>query len=111
MTIVDQPWLLGWKDDRLFMEAHTPLEDDTRDWPNVLPGLLKYEMIAAPGSVTGEPEPHRAHRITAESLGVPLPVLEGDTDISAYMEEAVLVNNIAVPPRTISEQVAKQDGD
>ena len=40
VTIVDQPWLAGWHDNRLYLEAHQPLQDDIRDWPWFLPCML-----------------------------------------------------------------------
>lgn len=111
VTIVDQPWLLGWKDDRLFLEAHTPLDDDERDWASLLPGLLKFEMIAAPYLDAGEPDAYRVHRVTGESRGIPLPVLHKDTDIDVYVEDALLVNNVVVYPSSDAEQVAQQAAD
>ena len=32
VTVVNQPLLLGWRDDRLMVQAYEPLEDDERDW-------------------------------------------------------------------------------
>jgi L,D-transpeptidase ErfK/SrfK len=107
VTIVDQPWLLGWKDNLLYLEAHRPLDDDERDWASVLPGLLKYELIAAPYLEAGEPDAFRVHRITAESLGMPLPVLGGDVEISVYIEDSGMVNNVVTHPP--EEQLAQQE--
>lgn len=108
VTIVDQPWLLGWQEDRLYLEAHEPLVDDERDWPNVLPGLIKFEMIAAPYLRNGEPDPARAHRITELALGIPLPVLADDDGIEAHIEQSSHVNNV-VAHKVATEQVAQQD--
>jgi L,D-transpeptidase ErfK/SrfK len=110
VTIVDQPWLLGWQDDRLYLEAHQPLLDDERDWPSVLPGLIKFEMIAAPYLRNGEPDPHRTHRITEMALGIPLPVLAEDDEIEAHIEQSPHVNNV-VAYKLAQEQLAQQDDE
>ncbi len=35
VTVVNQPYLLGWRGDRLLLQAYEPLVDDTRDWSDV----------------------------------------------------------------------------
>ncbi|MGQ0429120.1 MAG: L,D-transpeptidase family protein [Gammaproteobacteria bacterium] len=35
VTVVNQPYLLGWRGDRLYAQAFLPLEDDKRDWTDV----------------------------------------------------------------------------
>ena len=35
MTVVNQPYLLGWQGDRLLVQTYEPLEDDKRDWSDV----------------------------------------------------------------------------
>jgi L,D-transpeptidase ErfK/SrfK len=35
VTVVNQPYLLGWRGDRLLLQAYEPLVDDQRDWSDV----------------------------------------------------------------------------
>jgi L,D-transpeptidase ErfK/SrfK len=34
VRVVNQPYLFGWHDDRLYLQAYTVLEDDARNWQN-----------------------------------------------------------------------------
>jgi L,D-transpeptidase ErfK/SrfK len=36
VTVVNQPYLLGWKGDRLLVQTYEPLVDDKRDWSDVV---------------------------------------------------------------------------
>lgn len=43
VTVVNQPYLLGWRGDRLLLQAYEPLVDDERDWSDV-PKALRQKM-------------------------------------------------------------------
>ena len=43
VTVVNQPYLIGWRGDELLLQAYEPLVDDTRDWTDV-PKALKQKM-------------------------------------------------------------------
>jgi L,D-transpeptidase ErfK/SrfK len=43
VTVVNQPYLLGWRGDELLVQAYEPLVDDKRDWTDV-PKELKQKM-------------------------------------------------------------------
>jgi len=32
VTVVNQPYLFGWRDGTLYLQAYTVMEDDSRDW-------------------------------------------------------------------------------
>lgn len=42
VTVVNQPYLLGWHGDRLLVQTYEPLEDDKRDWTDV-PKVLRQK--------------------------------------------------------------------
>jgi L,D-transpeptidase ErfK/SrfK len=39
VTVVNQPYLLGWRGDELLLQAYEPLVDDERDWTDVARAL------------------------------------------------------------------------
>jgi len=43
VTVVNQPFLLGWQGDRLLVQAYEPLVDDKRDWEDV-PKALRQKL-------------------------------------------------------------------
>jgi L,D-transpeptidase ErfK/SrfK len=107
VTIVDQPWLVGWDDDGLYLEVHQPLEDDIRDWPAILPGLLQEAVRNASYKELPRLDQSRIDTAVAGSQGLPLPVLEGSPGSERYLNAATVVNNIVLPPM-VSEQVARE---
>ncbi len=44
MRVVNQPFLFGWHDDQLYLQAYTVLEDDSRDWQNAQKKLLSRAL-------------------------------------------------------------------
>jgi L,D-transpeptidase ErfK/SrfK len=109
VTIVDQPWLLGWQDGSLYLEAHDPLDDDIRDWPGILPGLVERAMRSAPRQIPGRPVTETLEGIADAGLGIPLPVLAGEPDTESYLQNAMLVNNVIVLPPDFRTQVAQKN--
>jgi L,D-transpeptidase ErfK/SrfK len=43
VTVVNQPYLLGWRGERLFVQTYEPLEDDERDWSDV-PKAMRQKL-------------------------------------------------------------------
>ncbi|MCP4000933.1 MAG: L,D-transpeptidase family protein [Gammaproteobacteria bacterium] len=111
VTIVDQPWLVGWRNNRLYLEAHPPLEDDSRDWPGILPGLLAGAMTSAPLKIADHPDLDRVNAIINAGRGIPLPVLFDEPTTQSYLQTALMVNNIIVLPPLVREQVAAEGMD
>jgi len=50
VTVVNQPYVLGWRGEQLLIQAHEPQEDDTRDWSNV-PKSLRQKAVKSRGSL------------------------------------------------------------
>jgi L,D-transpeptidase ErfK/SrfK len=110
VTIVNQPWLAGWEGEQLYLEAHQPLEDDSRDWPLLLLDMLTEVAVNGPFKEIPRVDLERVDAIIEHSRGVPLPVLKGSLLPQAYLEESLFVNNVVVLPRLISGQVAREAG-
>lgn len=126
VTIVNQPYLLGQQNGRVFFESHPPLEDASVDAEQHLEALLT--SIAASGMLTGEVEPVAAQMraIAADARGVPVYVESGDLD--EIYARAVRVRNTVeadpdaptlaevrelidqLPPADDAEEIAVVDG-
>jgi hypothetical protein len=98
--VVNQPYLLGWQDDVLFVQAYGPLEDDERDWEHGPAGLRKKgarsksalwkRVVAADESINWD----RARDVSLEPTGVPLPVSRGrEATLAAVVGAAPVVRN------------------
>jgi L,D-transpeptidase ErfK/SrfK len=104
VRMVDQPWLAGWQDGRLFLEAHGHLEDGLADWSTAL------EMIDARA---GEHELDwpRVAALREAGFGVPLPVSAGSPAPEEWLARAPAVENRARGHRqeAAPEQVARSE--
>jgi len=100
VTVVNQPYLLGWQDDVLFVQAYGPLEDDERDWEHGPAGLRKKgaksksglwkRIVAADEAINWE----RAREVSLEPSGIPMPVSQGrEATLAAVLETAPVVRN------------------
>lgn len=91
VTIVNQPFLLGWEGDQLLFEAHAPLADDEIDRAAGLPAPV--ERILAAAGRADEADVELAGEIASAALGIPLPLL-GDERGAAAADIAMPVNNL-----------------
>ncbi len=83
VLIVNQPFLLGWEGEQLYVQAYDVMEDDPRDWskgPRTLrqKGLrskspLWQRIAAADAKIDWE----QAHEVAQKPLGIPVPVMKG----------------------------------
>lgn len=83
VTVVNQPYLLGWRGEQLLFQAYAPQEDDKRDWSDVPKALRKnaarprvrlWKKIAAQ---TGSIDWEAVQQAAARPVGIALPVGPG----------------------------------
>lgn len=107
LRVVNQPYLLGWKGDRLYVQAYGPLEDDKRDWEHGPKSLVKKQakvknalwtrIRAADASIDWE----EARAQSTKPLGVPVPVMKGDgIAIDQVLAQTAVVQNVVPPGAT-----------
>ncbi len=70
VNIVNQPVKVGWRDGRLYVEVHEPLEDQSPEAMDALINQLKFSAQAA----RVELDIQAVRRALIERLGVPLPI-------------------------------------
>lgn len=92
VNIVNQPYLLGWSDGQLLLEAHVPLQDDDRDSHRILEQQLT-EVVAAAG-LEGIADPERFTEVRNAALGIPLPILIAAPAAADVIEQVAEVNNL-----------------
>lgn len=71
--IVDQPYLLGWLNGELYLEAHQPLEDDERDWPDRLHAALR-ELVGSDKHPQLDVDWEQVDALLDDGRGLPVPV-------------------------------------
>ena len=100
VTVVNQPYLLGWKGDVLYVQAYGPLDDDERNWEHgpvslrkkgaKSKSLLWKRIVTADSSINWD----LAREISAKPSGIPLAVSKGhEGGLQAVVAAAPEVRN------------------
>jgi L,D-transpeptidase ErfK/SrfK len=97
VQVVNQPFVFGWHDNQLYLQAYNVLEDDKRDWSKSQPKLLsktltrriQTELATRKEAVNWE----RVGKITRDPRGLALSVSAGDHGIEAVIAAAARVQN------------------
>lgn len=94
VTIINEPYLAGWRDGELYFESHMPLEDD-----EITPEERMQEIFDRTRNISGafieQAEQDHAHIIAGNARGVPVRVLMADA--SEVMHRARVVRNTVEP--------------
>jgi L,D-transpeptidase ErfK/SrfK len=103
VTVVNQPYQLGWHGDRLLLQAYEPLEDDKRDWSDVAKALRQktrkpttalWKKVAQHSAAIDWDQVRQA---AAEPSGIAIPVGPGPAPgLAATVARAPRVRN-AIP--------------
>ena len=94
VTIINEPYLAGWRDGELYLESHSPLEDDA-----ISPEQRMQEIFDRTRNMSGafieQAEQDQANAVAANARGVPVRVLMADA--SEVMHRARVVRNTVEP--------------
>jgi L,D-transpeptidase ErfK/SrfK len=86
VRIVNQPYLMGWRDGELYLEAHQPHEELNAK-------QLKKELIAALKKIEKKQgrklDWSRVEQIVSEARGIPVPVFENSENLDQLVSKAV----------------------
>jgi L,D-transpeptidase ErfK/SrfK len=93
VRIVNQPFLYGWQDGDLLLEAHTPLEEDGRDWIGSLVIRARSSLVESVDQTTVIDE-SRIMTIGEGQRGFPVSVLAEGADTDQQIRDARPVINI-----------------
>lgn len=94
VTIINEPYLAGWRDGELYFESHTPLEDD-----EITPEERMQAIFDRARNISGafieQAEQDQARAVAGDARGVPVRVLMADA--SEVMHRARVVRNTVEP--------------
>jgi L,D-transpeptidase ErfK/SrfK len=98
VRVVNQPFVFGWREDELYMQAFDVMEDDTRDWKNAQKRLLTTSLA------TRLQQQVKAHHeqvdwslvssLAHSPRGVPVPVTVPDSSLEQVLAAAPRVQNV-----------------
>jgi L,D-transpeptidase ErfK/SrfK len=87
VRIVNQPYLAGWKDDKLYLEAHPPLEEEARVWKGSLKPMEKALGAKVKRSADAV-DWGKARAVAREARGLPVAVSPGSPGIDEMLARA-----------------------
>jgi L,D-transpeptidase ErfK/SrfK len=97
VTVVNQPYLFGTRDDTLYLQAYAVMDDDSRDWTakrkrllaHLLGPKLRQEVSVRNDAIDWQRVGDAAHSPRA----IPVPVTGGDEGIDSVVAKSLLVEN------------------
>lgn len=99
LRIINEPYLTGWREGQFYLEAHTPLAEDSRHHPTGKP--MQQLLAAGTGESPVKLNHERAEQIAAEARGIPAPVSTGSVDLE--MQLAIAPRVSSTPPWVLED--------
>ncbi len=97
VTVVNQPYLFGWRDGTLYLQAYSVMEDDSRDWSKnrqrLLSNLLNPKLRQKIAAHESEIDWQRVGDLAHAPRAVPVPVTGNEEGIDAVVAKSLLVEN------------------
>ena len=90
VTIINKPYLAGWRNGELYIESHAPLEDDTLSSSERLQEMFDAISLQS-DTFKDDTTRAKAQKIAADALGVPIRVIRRDS--GEVYDRARLVRN------------------
>ena len=98
VTVVNQPYLFGWRDGTLYLQAYAVMEDDSRNWTKdrkrLLANLLHPKERGKIAQHDDEIDWQRVGDLAHTPRAVPVPVTGDHDGVDGVIAQGVLVENI-----------------
>lgn len=99
VTIVNQPYVAGWRNGQLYLEAHPPLAEEAKRWGNSLKPM--EQALAKKAAAAAAVNWDKARKVAREARGIPIPVSPDSPDYAAILAAAPQVPSN--PPWALAE--------
>jgi L,D-transpeptidase ErfK/SrfK len=97
VTVVNQPYLFGWRDGTLYLQAYAVMEDDSRDWSKnrkeLLAKLLNPKLQKNIAEHDGEIDWQRVGDLAHSPRAVPVPITGDLGGVDDVIGKSMLVEN------------------
>ena len=86
VTIVNQPYVAGWRNEQLYLDAHQPLSEEAKRWGKSLKPMEQAiaTKVTGPDAVNWD----KARKVAHEARGIPIPVSPGSPDLADVLTSA-----------------------
>jgi L,D-transpeptidase ErfK/SrfK len=97
VTVVNQPYLFGWRDGVLYLQAYEVMEDDSRNWSKdrkrLLAKMLNPKLSAKISEHSNEIDWDRVGELAHSPRAIPVPITGGLDGVDAIVGSSLLVEN------------------
>jgi len=97
VTVVNQPYLFGWRNGTLYLQAYAVMEDDSRDWSKnrkrLLANLLSPKLRQKIENQGGDIDWQRVGDLAHSPRAIPVPVTGAHDGLDAVLGQSLLVQN------------------
>jgi L,D-transpeptidase ErfK/SrfK len=97
VTVVNQPYVFGWRDGNLYLQAYTVMEDDSRDWSKnrkrMLANLRNPKLQKMLAQHDKDIDWQRVGDLAHVPRAVPVAVTGAEPGIDAVIDSSLLVEN------------------
>jgi L,D-transpeptidase ErfK/SrfK len=98
VTVVNQPYLFGWRDGTLYLQAYAVMEDDSRglstDRKRLLSSLVNPKLRQSIAAHADEIDWDRVAELAHVPRAVPVAITGGEDGIDAVLAHSRLVDNV-----------------
>ena len=85
--IINEPYVAGWRDGQLYLDAHHPLSQETERWDKRLAALEQVLAVTAARANVAI-DWSRVRKVAGESHGIPVVISVGGPDLGVVVAEA-----------------------
>ena len=97
VTVVNQPYLFGWRDGTLYLQAYAVMEDDSREWSKnrkrLLANLLNPKLRKKIENQGDDIDWQRVGDLAHSPRAIPVPVTGAHDGLDAVLAQSLLVQN------------------
>ncbi len=100
VTIINEPYLAGYRDGELYFESHAPLEDDDISSEERMQKLFDRTRNSS-GALMEKAEQDRAHAVASDARGIPVRLLMADAG-EVFDRARVVRNTVELDPNMLT---------
>jgi len=98
VTVVNQPYLFGWRDGTLYLQAYAVMEDDSRglstDRKRLLGSMVSPKLRQSIAAHADEIDWDRVAELAHKPRAIPVPITGGQEGIDSVIVKSLLVDNV-----------------
>lgn len=87
VRIINEPYLAGWRNGELYLEAHQPLVEDAARWKQSLEPMQTAVALKVSDRAV-EISWDKAAKVAGEARGIPVPVIRGSPELAEVLANA-----------------------